>query len=56
MEKPKTLDKVKYALYRTADAARSPKAKWFVFGAVALTTTLLLGSKPDPKFPRATGD
>jgi hypothetical protein len=59
MEKPKTLDKVKYALYRTMDTAptKLPKAKWIVYGAVAVTTTLMFADGPQyPKYPRGLGD
>jgi hypothetical protein len=59
MEKPKTLDKVKYALYRTMDAApkKLGKAKWVVYGAVAVTTTLMFADTPTgPKVPRYLGD
>jgi hypothetical protein len=59
MNKPKTLDKVKYALYRTIDTAptKLAKAKWIVYGAVAVTTTLMFADIPTgPKVPRYLGD
>jgi hypothetical protein len=59
MNKPKTLDKVKYALYRTIDTAptKLAKAKWIVYGAVAVTTTLMFADTPNyPKVPKGLGD
>jgi hypothetical protein len=59
MDKPKTLDKVKYALYRTIDTAptKLAKAKWIVYGAVAIATTLMFAEGPsEPKIPRNLGD
>jgi hypothetical protein len=59
MGMPTTLDKVKYALYRTMDTAprKLAKAKWIVYGAVAVTTTLMFADGPTaPKIPRYLGD
>jgi hypothetical protein len=59
MDKPKALDKVKYALYRTIDTAptKLAKSKWIIYGAVALTTTLIFADPPEyPKVPRNLGD
>jgi hypothetical protein len=59
MDKPKMLDKVRYALYRTIDTAptKLAKAKWIVYGAVAVTTTLMFADGPDyPKIPKGYGD
>jgi len=51
--KPGTIDKVKWALYRTAAEPR--KATWAICGAVGISTLLLFGGD-SPKWPRATGD
>ena len=56
------IDKVKWALYRTVTEAKPEKrakAKWVVYGAVALSTVLLVAcdcGNNSPKFPRAAGD
>jgi hypothetical protein len=60
--KPSKIDKVKWALYRTATEVKPEKlatTKWVVYGAVALSTVLLFaceGGGHTPKYPRAAGD
>jgi hypothetical protein len=59
MDRRKTLDKVKYALYSAVDSAptKFAKAKWIVYGAVAVTTTLMFANLADtPKTPKYLGD
>ncbi len=51
--KPGTIDKVKYAMYRTA--AQPRKATWIIYGAVGISTLLLFGGDA-PKWPKGTGD
>jgi len=51
--KPGTIDKVKWALYRTA--AEPKKATWAIVGAVGISTLLLFGVD-SPKWPRNAGD
>ena len=52
--KPGTIDKVKWALYRTATEPR--KATWAIYGAVGIISTLLLFGGDAPKWPKTTGD
>lgn len=58
--KPKKIDKVKWALYRTVSEAkpeRLAKAQWVLYGAVALSTVLMVAGGPTyPKYPRNYGD
>jgi hypothetical protein len=59
MDKPNTLDKLKYALYRTMNTApaKLAKAKWIVYGAVAICTTVMFADGPsNPKVPKYLGD
>jgi len=51
--KPSTIDKVKWALYRTAAEPR--KATWAIYGAVGISTLLLFGGD-SPKWPKNAGD
>ena len=51
--KPGTIDRVKWALQRTAAEPR--KATWVICGAVGLSTLLLFGGDA-PKWPKNTGD
>ena len=51
--KPSTIDKVKSALYR--NAAEPRKATWAIYGAVGISTLLLVGVD-SPKWPVNTGD
>ena len=51
--KPGTIDKVKWALYRTAAEPR--KATWAIYGAVGISTLLLFGGD-SPKWPKNAGD
>jgi hypothetical protein len=60
-EKPTKLERVGYTLHRAVTAAQSKRAaKWVVYGATALTTTLMLGVTDGgdgyPKWPRNLGD
>jgi hypothetical protein len=59
-DKPTKLERVSYTLHRAMSAAQSKRAaRWVIYGATALTTTLLVGwDGPDdlPKYPRHLGD
>ena len=52
--KPGTIDKVNWALHRTAAGPR--KATWALYGAAGIISTLFLFGGDAPKWPRATGD
>jgi hypothetical protein len=59
--KPSNIDKVKWALYRTATAVRPEKlakAKWVVYSAVAISSVILFACDAPtyPKVPRNQGD
>jgi hypothetical protein len=58
--KPGTIDNVRWALYRTvADVKpeKLAKAKWVVYGAVAVSSMLLFAAEPsNPKVPKYLGD
>ena len=52
--KPSTIDKVTWALHRTA--AHPRKATWAIHGAAGIISTLLLFGGDSPKWPINTGD
>ena len=61
-EKPSMMDKVNWVLHRAVEEAKPGKigkAKWALYGAVGVSSLLLLGcdgGNDIPKWPRAFGD
>ena len=57
MKKQSTIDKVNWALHR-AKTEKLGKAKWVLYGAVGISSLLLLGCEGPqfPKIPRSYGD
>ena len=59
MKRGSSIEKLKLAVYRSVTPDKVGKAKWVVYSAVALSTTLMLfgdGGSGLPKYPRAFGD
>jgi hypothetical protein len=57
MKNGSTIDKVNWALHR-AKTEKLGKAKWVLYGAVGISSLLLLGCDGPqfPKFPKGYGD
>jgi hypothetical protein len=52
--RPGTIDRVKSALVRTA--TDPTKARWAIYGAAGIMSTLLFFGGDAPKWPKTTGD